>query len=212
MASYANRADAGRRLAEELLPLFEGRRPVVLGLPRGGVPLAAEVSAALQAPLDVLVVRKIPTPGQPELALGAVGEGDVKVLNKRIVAALGLNEDQISQLAAALAGEVEDRLRRFRGGDEGIPIRDRDVIVVDDGMATGASMMAAIAVASAQGVGSVTVAVPVASVDAVKLVSQDADKVVTMGTPRYFRAVGEWYADFTQTTEEEVIELLARYG
>ncbi len=213
-ALFLNRDDAGRQLADELSPSIGAGAgdAVVLGLPRGGVPVAAAVSARIGAPLDVLVVRKIPTPGQPELALGAVGEGGVAILNERIVATLRLPEETVDGIAARSGREVAERLERFRGGREPVPIRDRDAIIIDDGIATGATMMAAVGVARTRGCRSITIAVPVATTEAVMKIGAEVDDMVCLHTPRGFRAVGQWYADFTQVTEKEVVDLLAASG
>jgi putative phosphoribosyl transferase len=209
---FRNRTDAGDRLADRLRtarPAGEHRQaPVVLGLPRGGVPVAARVAEALHAPLDVLVIRKVGVPWQPELALGAVGEGGAKVLNRPIIASTGLSEDEVAALAAKAAEEVGRRVEHFRGGQDAVPLEGREVIVVDDGIATGATMRAAVAVARARGARRVTVAVPVAA--AQSTAGLQADDLVCLLQPRDLRGVGLWYVDFRQTGDAEVVELLTR--
>ena len=180
---------------------------VVVGLPRGGVPVAAPVAAALRAPLDVLVIRKIGVPWQPELALGAVGEGGARVLNRRIIASTGLSEGDVDRLARTASAEVERRVRSFRGGEPAVPLGDRRVIVVDDGIATGATMRAAVAVARARGAAEVIVAVPVAAQQSVEGLA--ADELVCLLIPDDLGGVGLWYDDFGQTDAAEVIRLLA---
>ena len=209
---FRDRRRAGDRLAAELAQHLDwgpGDRagPVVVGLPRGGIPVAAPVAAVLHAPLDVLVIRKIGVPWQPELALGAVGEGGARVLNRRIVAATGLSEDEVDRLARTASAEVGRRVRSYRGGEPAVPLRDRGVIVVDDGIATGATMRAAVAVARARGAAEVIVAVPVAAQQSVEGLA--ADEVVCLLMPDELGGVGLWYDDFGQTDATEVIELLA---
>jgi putative phosphoribosyl transferase len=208
---FRNREDAGDRLAERLRtvkpPGQHRQQPVVLGLPRGGVPVAARVAEALGAPLDVLVIRKVGVPWQPELALGAVGEGGARVLNRPIVASTGLSDDDVDLLSAEAAAEVEKRVKHFRGGRDAVPLEGREAILVDDGIATGATMRAAVEVARARGAGSVTVAVPVAA--AQSLSALHADDIVCLLKPQDLRGVGLWYADFRQTGDDEVVELLA---
>lgn len=204
---FRDRRRAGDRLAAELTqrPRWVPG-PVVVGLPRGGIPVAAPVAAALHAPLDVLVIRKIGVPWQPELALGAVGEGGARVLNRRIVAATGLSEGEVDRLARTASAEVERRVRSYRGGGPAVPLRDRGVIVVDDGIATGATMRAAVAVARTRGAAEVVVAVPVAAQQSIEGLA--ADEIVCLLMPDELGGVGLWYDDFAQTDTAEVIRLL----
>ena len=225
---FTDRVDAGRQLAARLsrrlrstgpLPAWlpglaapvrlGSEPPVVLGLPRGGVPVAAEVATALNGELDVLVVRKIGVPWQPELALGAVGEDGVRVLNERILASCGLSTDELDELAARATAEVEDRLRHLRAGRSAVPLAGRTAIVVDDGVATGATMRAAVDVVRAHGAARVVVAVPVAAADAVGALRATVDDLVVLLAPVDLGGVGLWYRDFTQTTDAEVVSLLS---
>jgi putative phosphoribosyl transferase len=181
---------------------------VVLGLPRGGVPVAAEVARALDGELDVLVVRKMGVPWQPELALGAVGEDGVQVINEGIASACGLTPGQLEELASRARAQVEARLRQLRAGRPAVPLAGRTAIVVDDGIATGATMRAAVDVVRARGAARVVVAVPVAAADAVDALRASVDELVVLLAPADLGGVGLWYADFTQTTDAEVASLL----
>ncbi|MEU8737698.1 phosphoribosyltransferase [Streptomyces halstedii] len=208
---FMDRTDAGRRLAGALGHL--GRRePVVLGLPRGGVPVAFEVARALGAPLDVTVVRKLGVSYQPELGFGAVGEGGARVVSDAIVRHAGISEADVLAVERAETAELERRARAYRAGRERLPLRGRTVIVVDDGVATGATARAACRVVREQGATHVVLAVPVASPDVVARLRDDVDEVVCLSTPALFSSVGEWYQDFSQTSDDEVVALLARAG
>ena len=219
---FSDRVDAGRRLGERLsahLGTQLGARlggggasaeVVVLGLPRGGVPVAAEVARELDAPLDVLVIRKVGLPWQPELAIGAVGEGGIQVLNRQILQSTGLTADEVEQLVSIAAAEVDERVGRFRAGRAPVDLTGRDVVLVDDGIATGATMCAAVDVARARGAATVTVAVPVAAIQALDRLRKLADRVICLLTPSDLRGVGLWYRDFTQTADREVTALLAK--
>lgn len=206
---FANRNQAGRALAEALQHYYGRGDTIVLGLPRGGVPVAAEVATALDLPLDVMIVRKVGAPFQPELALGAVASGGVTVFNQEIVGLLG-GEDKLRQYAADQLEEVARREQRFRGDRPPLELRGRTVILVDDGSATGASMLAAVRATRALGAQRVVVALPVAAPEACQKLDHEADEVVCLSTPALFRAVGEWYVDFTQTRDEEVVDLLKK--
>ncbi|MFJ3991093.1 phosphoribosyltransferase family protein [Streptomyces sp. NPDC090032] len=227
---FTDRTDAGRRLAAAVQYLRD-EKPVVLGLPRGGVPVAFEVARALDAPLDVIVVRKLGVPYQPELAFGAIGEGGVRVLNDDVVRHCGIDPEHIAAVERAERQELERRARRYRGGrppaadeartvtgeartvvgeDRTVTREARTVIVVDDGIATGATAAAACQVVRAQGAARVVLAVPVAPPDAVHRLRAVADDVVCLSVPPLFGSVGEWYGDFSQTTDEEVAACLAR--
>ena len=206
---FANRVEAGRALAERL-QAFAGRDDVVvLGLPRGGVPVAAEVARALVAPLDVLLVRKLGAPGQPELAIGAIAEGGVRLVNEDILLSLGMDLAEIDRVVADEQPELERRLHAYRGDRPAVAVAGRIVIVVDDGLATGASMDAACRAVAARGVARLIVAVPVAAREACERLRAVAHEVVAVATPSPFWAVGAWYADFQQTTDEQVVEALA---
>lgn len=206
---FTDRTDAGRRLAQALGHL-EARRPVVLGLPRGGVPVAFEVAQSLGAPLDVIVVRKLGVPYHPELGFGAIGEGGVRVISDEIVRHAGVREKDLVSVERAEEAELVRRAHTYRDGRPRLPLEGRVVIVVDDGVATGATARAACQVVRAQGAAYVVLAVPVASPDAAGRLRAEVDEVVCLSTPHLFSAVGEWYRDFSQTSDEEVIALLAR--
>ena len=204
---FTDRADAGQRLAEALRHLA-GEKPVVLGLPRGGVPVAAAVATALGAPLDVIVVRKLGVPYHRELAFGAIGEGGVRVINDDIVRRGGLSPSDIATVERAEQTELVRQAERFRDDRPRLALDGRTAIVVDDGVATGATASAACQVVRAQGAARVVLAVPVAPADTVAWLRTQVDEVVCLSTPVLFSAVGEWYRDFSQTSDEEVISLL----
>lgn len=206
---FADRCDAGRRLAARLEAL-RGKDVVVLGLPRGGVPVAFEVAQALHAPLDVIVVRKLGVPFQPELALGAIGEGGVRVLNDEVVRMTRVTADEVAAVEKDERAELQRRVARFRGRREGVAVAGRTAVIIDDGVATGSTARAACRVARAQGASRVVLAVPVGSPETVRSLRDDADEVICVAEPRFFFAVGEWYADFRQTSDDEVAELLRR--
>jgi putative phosphoribosyl transferase len=205
---FRDRAEAGELLAEALVS-YAGREDViVLGLPRGGVPVAAEVARALGAPLDVLVVRKLGAPGQEELAIGAIGEGGVRVLNAGLVRSIGLRGEEIDRIAAREERELERRVAAYRGGHEALEVEGKTVIVVDDGVATGATMRAGLQALRVMGATHIVAAAPVGAVDSVAALEADADEVVVLETPEWFAAVGQWYDNFGQTTDDEVRALL----
>lgn len=205
---FADRSDAGRQLAEELRGLSL-EQPAVLGLARGGVPVAAEVARELKAPLDVLVVRKLGCPGQPELGIGAVGELGVTVLNTSLIDKLGLTDEQIKDVAGREGAEVERRVARYRRGTPPVRLKGRTAILVDDGLATGFTAGAAVGVVRQLEAARVVIAVPVAPRQAVASLKEVADEVIALQTPPDFMAVGQWYRDFTQVSDEEVSALLA---
>jgi putative phosphoribosyl transferase len=205
---FKDRHDAGRRLAA-LLEQFRGEQPVVVGIPRGGVPVAAEVARALGAPLDVAVVRKIGAPLNPEFAIGALAEGGVHVLSERAVRALGLSDVGLRALIAHVEHELAERLRRYRGARAPAELSGRTVILVDDGLATGRSAQAAVRSLRRRGAARVILAVPVASPEAVATLRGEADEVVCVEMPADLWAVGYWYEDFSPTADQEVAALLA---
>jgi predicted phosphoribosyltransferase len=208
---YRNREDAGRALARALTAAHAGRPDViVLALPRGGVPVGAEVARALGAPLDVLLVRKLGVPGHEELAMGAIADGGVRVVNEDVLRALRVPVDAVEAVALEEGQELQRRARAYRGGRPAPDLRGRTVILVDDGLATGSTMRAAVAAVRRQGPARVVVAVPVGAEDTCEALRREADEVVCPRTPEPFYAVGAWYRDFLQTTDEEVRELLAR--
>src|SRR5262245_5643780 len=206
---FLDRSDAGRRLANRMLHL-RGEDVVVLALPRGGVPVAAEVARALGAPLDVIVVRKLGVPVQPELGMGAIGEGDVRIINPEVVAITHVTDAEIATVERRERAELDRRARRFRGDRPRTPLAARTAIIIDDGIATGSTARAACQVARAQGAARVVLAVPVAPPSACAALAADADEVVCLETPRHFLAIGEWYQDFSQTGDREVVLLLQR--
>lgn len=204
---FRDRTDAGDHLAHRLDQLRPAD-PVVLGLPRGGVPVAAPVAAALTAPLDVLVVRKLGVPGQPELAMGAVGEGGVVVLEERVLRAAQVSDADLARVRGEQQAEVDRRVRLFRDVRVRVPLTDRTAVLVDDGIATGSTARAACAVARAQGAARVVLAVPVCAPDAVPALTAVADELVVLSSPSGFRSVGQAYADFRATEDAEVLDLL----
>lgn len=208
---FANRTDAGQRLARALLPLKDAH-PVILALPRGGVPVAFEVGQALAAPLDVLLVRKIGVPGQPELALGAVVDRDHPhlVINSEIADSVHASDEYVATQEAEKLGEIEERRVLYLKGRRRPRIAGRTVIVVDDGIATGATLRAALEAVRAMRVKRLVVAVPVAPADTAERIRRLVDEFICLETPRIFRAVGQFYLDFRQTSDEEVIDLLER--
>ena len=201
----------GGRLADRLEHLRD-EDVVVLGLPRGGVPVAFEVAEALDAPLDVIVVRKLGVPFQAELGMGAIGEGGVRIINQSVVRLARVNPGELAEVERRERAELERRARRFRGDRPRLSLAGRTAVVVDDGIATGSTARAACQVARAQGAARVVLAVPVAPPDSVTELGKDADEVVCLETPEPFFAIGQWYADFTQTPDDEVVDLLRRAG
>ena len=206
---FADRADAGRRLAARLQHLA-GERVVVLGLPRGGVPVALEVARALGAPLDVIVVRKLGVPFQRELGMGAIGEDGVRVINHEVVRAAGVSVQELAAVEARERAEVQRRAWRYRGGRPRQPLGGRVAVVVDDGIATGSTARAACRIARAHGAARVVLAVPVAPPGWQDRIGGDADELVCVQTPRDFLAIGQFYADFSQATDDEVVACLRR--
>lgn len=204
---FADRADAGRHLAP-LLARYAGDDTRILALPRGGVPVAAMVARALAAPLDVFVVRKIGAPGREELAIGAIAGGGVKVLNVETIDALEVERATVEQIVERERHELERRERTYRGKRAPQDVQGRLVILVDDGLATGASMYAAVLALRARRPARIVVAVPVAPEDTASQLARYADEVVCIFTPSPFRGVGAWYADFTQISDDEVREAL----
>lgn len=206
---FPDRSSAGRQLAPLLHP-FRGESTLVLGLPRGGVPVAYEVARELGAPLDVCVVRKIGAPFQPELGLGAVSEDGAVYLNRHATMLVGVPERELAELIAEKRQEVEDRVRRFRRGAPPLPVAGKTVIVVDDGVATGGTAHAAIQTLRQRGAGRVVLAVPVGATDTLDELATVADHVVCLSPETDFYAVGQFYEDFRQTTDDDVVELLDR--
>jgi putative phosphoribosyl transferase len=208
---FANRHAAGVALAALVQARDSADQDaVVVALPRGGVPVGAVVAQALNAPLDIIVVRKLGVPTQPELAMGAIGEGGTRVLNHDVLDALGIPPDQLEAVERRERLELDRRSLRLRSGHRRVPLRGRTVVLVDDGLATGSTARAAIDVARAQGAERVVLAVPVAPPSTVAELARVADDVVCVATPEPFRAIGQWYVDFRPTTDDEVVSILAR--
>ena len=208
--AFSNRAEAGRQLAEKL-DKYAGRKDViVLGLPRGGVPVAYEVAKRLRAPLDVFIVRKLGVPGFEELAAGAIASGGVRVLNEEVMRAIPYADEAIEAVTVRETAELERREQIYREGRPSPELRDRTVILVDDGLATGATMRAAVKALRQRGVAQIVVAVPVGPPDTCREIEQEADETICLSTPPFFQAVGQYYEDFSQTSDEDVRELLSQ--
>lgn len=205
---FRNRVDAGRQLSARLSQYAHRSDVTVVGLPRGGVPVAAEVAAALEAPLDICVVRKLGAPTQPELAIGAIAEGGVRILNEALVRDLGLSAGEVEAAISREGAELDHRVARFKAGRPVQSLQRRTVILVDDGLATGATMEAAVASVRRQSPERVVVAVPVGPPDTCRRLTTLADDVVCLSSPEPFSAVGEWYQVFDQTSDQEVAALL----
>jgi len=210
MTPFKDRRDAGKKLAQKLTAYVRQPNLLILALPRGGVPVAYEVALALNAPLDIFIVRKLGLPGREELAIGAIATGGVRVLNRDIIRTLSIPEEVINFVAKRELREVQRREQLYRG-DRPLPdVRDRTIILIDDGLATGASMRAAVSGLRAQGSAQIVVAVPAAAEDVCEAFRAEVDDVVCAITPNPFYGVGRWYDDFSQTTDEEVRMLLEK--
>jgi putative phosphoribosyl transferase len=207
--AFANRTEAGRLLVEKLVK-YAGRDDViVLGLPRGGVPVAFEVAHRLGAPLDVFIVRKLGVPGFEELAAGAIASGGVRVLNEDVMRSIPHADEAIDAVTIRETAELERREQIYREGRTAPQLRDRIVILVDDGLATGATMRAAIEALRQSGAAKIVVAVPVGPQDTCRELEEEADETICLSTPEFFQAVGQYYEDFSQTSDEDVRELLS---
>jgi putative phosphoribosyl transferase len=204
---FEDRVDAGRQLAERLAPYAE-ERPVVFALPRGGVPVGAEVSRSLGAPLEVIVSRKLGAPGQPEFGIGAVAPSGVRVLNERAVRALGIEEDYLEMISARELAEAERRLKLFRGDRPYPDLERRTAILVDDGLATGVTARAALLALRRMNPRRLVLAVPVCALQTAELLRPEADDLICLLAPANLDAVGLWYRNFEQTSDEEVVRLL----
>ncbi len=206
---FHDRREAGRALGERLHGL-RGQYPVVLALPRGGVVVAAEVARTLGAPLDVVVVRKLRTPGEPELAVGAVSEDGVRVLNPVLLEEAGLSPDRLEQLVTAERRQLQGELQRYRAVRPAVPLQGRMAVLVDDGLTTGSTASAAARVAAGRGAARVIVAVPVSPREAVEALAHEVDTVVCLQTPPLILAVDEWYEDFPEVSDTDVTVLLSQ--
>jgi putative phosphoribosyl transferase len=208
MRTFLDRRDAGRKLAQRFDAYVGKPDVIVLALPRGGVPVAYEISLRLDAPLDVLVVRKLGVPGHEELAMGAIASGGIQVVDQRVVNALGVSREAFEDVEARERAELERRERTFRAGRPPLDVTGKIAIIVDDGLATGASMAAAIDAIRTRDPARVVAAVPVASPETCAALGERADEMICLVTPDRMYAVGIWYEDFTQTTDAEVRQLL----
>jgi len=206
---FDDRRAAGRELARRLKGYAGRGDTLVLALPRGGVPVAFEVARALGAPLDVFLVRKLGAPGRPELAMGAIASGGIRVLNSSVVTALGIEEEEIEAVAHDEQVELDRQERLYRRNRPRLDVKNRTAILIDDGLATGASMRAAVEALRQQGAARIVTAVPVGSVDTCADFKAVADEAICVRTPEPFYSVGQWYTDFSQTSDEEVQRLLA---
>lgn len=205
---FADRRSAGRMLAEKLRAYAGRSDAIVLGLPRGGVPVAYEVAGALALPLDVFIVRKLGVPGHEELAMGAIANGGVRVLNHEVIDHLVIPRAAIERVTETEKAELERRLIQYRGSRPPLDLESKQVLLVDDGLATGSTMRAAIAAVKQMRPAAVIVAVPVGAIDTCEELAREADRLICLMKPQWFRSVGEWYEDFTTTTDDQVVELL----
>ncbi|HEY4817730.1 MAG TPA: phosphoribosyltransferase [Candidatus Acidoferrum sp.] len=210
MFPFRDRTEAGRLLAETLREFANRDDVVVLALPRGGVPVGFEVAKALNAPLDVFVVRKLGLPRQEELAMGAIASGGARVLNRELIRALGIPDEVVEQVTQEEQRELERREREYRDGRPPVDVHGKTAILIDDGLATGSSMRVAVLALKQKQPAQIVVAVPVAPRDSCAELESVADKVICAVTPEPFWGVGQWYADFSQTSDEEVRDLLRR--
>jgi len=204
MAHFRDRRDAGKKLAQELLHYANRSDAIVLALPRGGVPVAYEVALALKVPMDVFIVRKLGVPGYEELAIGAIASGGIRVLNEDIIRAVNISEEMINMVAQHELQELQRREHRYRGDNPALEVQGRTVILIDDGLATGASMRAAVAGLRAQNPGRIVVAVPTAAPETCESFESEVDEIICATTPEPFLGVGRWYEDFSQITDEGV--------
>lgn len=210
MSFFNDRTDAGKRLAAKLSEYANREDVLILALPRGGVPVAFEVAKELNVKMDVFIVRKLGVPGNEELAMGAIASGNISVLNEDVVRSFGIPQKVIDEVATKERKELERREHMYRGNHPAPKISGSTVILIDDGLATGATMRAAVAAVKTKNPAKVIVAVPVAAPDTCSFFGNEVDEVICVATPEPFYGVGAWYEDFSQTTDKEVIELLDR--
>jgi putative phosphoribosyl transferase len=208
---FVDRVDAGARLAVELEALAQ-ERPVIVALPRGGVPVAFEIARALHAPLDILAVRKLGAPGNPELGVGAVAEDGTGVLDPQSAGMRGMTQAMLEETLAVESLELRRRVERYRDGRPSVPVKGRTVVIVDDGLATGLTDLAAVRALRRRGAREIIVAVPVGSSEAVSMLAGEADRVICLEVPRRLFGVGMWYRDFSPVSDEQVEALLAEAG
>jgi putative phosphoribosyl transferase len=209
---YRDRIDAGQQLAKRLQHYANRTDVIVLALPRGGVPVAAEVARALHAPLDVFLVRKLGVPQHPELAMGAIAEGNALVLNEDLIASFGIPTDAVEQVETRERAELARRVQLYRGGRPAPVIRDRTIILIDDGLATGSTVEEAIMALRSLQPARIIVAAPVGAEESCARIGRLADEIVCASTPAWFSAVGQWYGDFSETSDEEVERTLAEFA
>ena len=207
---FRNRSDAGQALARKLSAYANRPDTLVLALPRGGLPVAFEVAEALNAPLDVFLVRKLGVPGYEELAMGAIASGGIRIVNRDVIRELRIGQQDIERVAAIESDELARRERLYRGDRPPLDVQDRTVILIDDGLATGSTMRAAAEAIRQQRPARLIVAVPIAATDTCEAFRSEVDEIICAVTPEPFYAVGLWYEDFSQTTDDEVRDLLAR--
>ena len=207
MAYFSDRVEAGKRLASAMRD-FDGKNGIVLAIPRGGVVVGYEIAKALSLPLDVIIPRKIGAPDNPELAIGAMTEDGTIILDDNLITYIGVPRDYIKAESERQKHEIERRLKLYRQNEPYPSLKGLDVVIVDDGIATGSTMKAALASVKNRGASTVTVAVPVGPPSTIKELKKQADRVVCLYAPEYFQAIGQFYTDFNQTTDEEVIQLL----
>ncbi len=207
MTYFSDRVEAGKRLAAELKD-FRGEKGIVLAIPRGGVIVGYEIAQALNLPLDIIIPHKLGAPDNPELAIGAIAEDGTAILDQNLIAYMGVSREYIAEESERQKKEIQRRLNLYRQGAEEPNLKGQDVIVADDGIATGSTMKAALASLKNRGAATITVAVPVGPSSTIEELKRLADRVICPYTPEYFQAIGQFYSNFTQTTDEEVIELL----
>ncbi|MBN1684019.1 MAG: phosphoribosyltransferase [Gammaproteobacteria bacterium] len=208
-STFKNREDAGKQLAK-LLKNYKKQNPIILGMPRGGVPVAYEIAKQLKAPLDVIVSRKIGAPGQEEFAIGAIAPGNIMILDQALVSSFSLTKEELIRLVDKEKKEMNRRIKRFRGEKPPLNVKNRTVIIVDDGIATGRTALAAIRAVRKQKPKSIVLAAGACAPDTIAMLEKEADQVICVMKPSPFFAVGSFFDDFGQTTDEEVVELLKK--